>query len=93
MPVVVPSGRFHNDRFPVTPEQFGAIGDGVVEDTDAVQAAFTSAGGGGAVYLSPGKTYLCDLHNAVTVLTTATLLCDGHPNRSWVALTNNGLEV
>lgn len=30
-------------------------------------------------------------NNAVTASTTAAaLLCDGSPNRSWLALTNNG---
>lgn len=29
-------------------------------------------------------------NNAVTVSSTATLLCDGHPNRTLVTFTNNG---
>ena len=29
-------------------------------------------------------------NNAVTVSTTATELCDGHPRRTWLVLTNNG---
>lgn len=32
------------------------------------------------------------MNNAVTVSTTATLLCDGSPNRSWLAVTNGWLE-
>lgn len=30
------------------------------------------------------------LNNAVSVSTTATLLCDGQPRRTWLVLTNNG---
>lgn len=41
----------------VTPEQFGAAGDGTTDDTDAIQAAFDSCVDGGVVQLSPGKTY------------------------------------
>lgn len=40
----------------VTPEMFGAVGDGVADDTDAIQAAFDS--GTDVVWFSPGKTYL-----------------------------------
>jgi hypothetical protein len=47
-----------------TPQQFGAVGDGVADDTAAVQAAITAAGTtgavgkGGVVYFPPG-TYNC----------------------------------
>lgn len=43
----------------VTDEAYGAVGDGVADDTAAVQAAITavSGAGGGIVYLPPG-TYL-----------------------------------
>lgn len=30
------------------------------------------------------------LNNAVTVSTSATLLCDGQPRRTWLVFTNNG---
>lgn len=30
------------------------------------------------------------LNNAVTVSTSATLLCDGQPRRTWLVLSNNG---
>lgn len=40
----------------VTPEEYGAIGDGVANDTVAINAA---AATGKSVMLTPGKTYLC----------------------------------
>lgn len=43
------------DAFYVTPEMFGAIGDGETDDTEAMQAAFASRQ---SVYLGPHKTYL-----------------------------------
>lgn len=45
---------------PITPEKFGAVGDGVTDDTDALKlaAAVVQAAGGGAVHFMPGKTYL-----------------------------------
>lgn len=30
------------------------------------------------------------LNNTVTVSTTATLLCEGSPRRTWLVLTSNG---
>lgn len=38
---------------------YGAIGDGVEDDTAAIQAAITAAGEGDCVFFPPG-TYLCD---------------------------------
>ena len=41
----------------VNVKDFGAVGDGVADDTDAIQAAINSIPNGGAVYLNKG-TYL-----------------------------------
>lgn len=37
-----------------TPQRYGAIGDGVSDDTDAIEAAIRAAGAGGVVYFPPG---------------------------------------
>lgn len=41
----------------VTPEQFGAVGDGVTDDTDAIQAALDDANAGSNVVLLTAYTY------------------------------------
>lgn len=51
------------------PETHGAVGDGVANDTTAVQAALTAVAAGGVVYLS--RTYLC---GALTVTGTDILI-------------------
>lgn len=49
----------------VTPEMFGAVGDGVTDDTIAIQSAFNSAKN---VKFSGGKTYV--ITNSINVLQT-----------------------
>ena len=41
----------------VTPETYGAIGNGSTDDTAAMNAAATAAGDWGQVFLNPAKTY------------------------------------
>lgn len=41
----------------VTPESYGAIGDGVTNDASALNAAAIAAGAWGQVFLNPAKTY------------------------------------
>lgn len=57
--VALPTGFVRDAIKYVTPEMFGAVGDGTVDDTAALAAAFNQMGAAGAVcYLSAGKTYL-----------------------------------
>lgn len=51
-------------RESVSVTDFGAIGDGVVDDTAAIQAAINSVSGGGTVYFPPG-TYLVSATSTV----------------------------
>lgn len=56
----------------ITPDQFGAVGDGVTDDTAAVKAALLRAGPGRTVTLHPGRKYLTNglaLDNGAHVLT------------------------
>ena len=50
---------FHVDAFVVYPEDFGALGDGLTDDTDAFYQAgqAITAADGGTLRLMPGKTY------------------------------------
>ncbi len=55
-----------------TPEEFGAAGDGVTDDTDALQAAVDAVreAGTGTVALAPGATYLVssvDIQHGLTI--------------------------
>lgn len=65
------TGHFSNDTIPsehpymvvVRPEQFGAKGDGVTDDTIAIQAAFDAASNNGTVIFGRKKTYLVSKAN------------------------------
>jgi hypothetical protein len=57
-----------------TPEDFGARGDGVHDDTVALQKAFDAVPTGGTLELRPGADYL---HSDVLTLTTPDVTVDG----------------
>ena len=40
---------------------FGAVGNGIADDTDAIQAAFDAAAGGKTVYINPGTYRITDV--------------------------------
>lgn len=65
----------------VTPEMFGAVGDGVTNDAAALQAACNS----GRPVVIPGKTYLINTSVNVPAATTIT----GAGNKSILATTGN----
>lgn len=50
----------------ITPEMFGAVGDGSADDTSALQAAFDACGYGTTLLIAPDKTYC---HTAIVSLT------------------------
>lgn len=59
----------------ITPEKYGAVGDGVTDDSAAIQAAIDAAGGSGTVYLQ-NKTYLIET-GIIINSAYAKLVCDG----------------
>lgn len=57
--VALPAGFVRDAIKYVTPEMYGAVGDGITDDSAALAAAFTRMGATGEVcYLSAGKTYI-----------------------------------
>jgi hypothetical protein len=59
----------------ITPEMYGAAGNGVTDDSAAIQAAIDAAGGSGTVYLQ-NKTYLIGT-GLIINSAYAKLVCDG----------------
>ena len=72
----------------LTPEMFGAKGDGITDDTAAIQAAIdaTEAAGGGTVLFADKKTYLC---NQPTLLSTGVDMIFGIKSSN-ISLIGNG---
>lgn len=58
----------------VTPLQYGAVGDGVTDDSAALQRAFTAAGVGGTVVLPAGRVFA---HRSVLKITIPQLRLTG----------------
>lgn len=56
----------------VTPEMYGAKGDGVTLDSQALEAMISAAGIGGVIQLTPNKTYLFD--RKISMLDSQTLV-------------------
>ena len=50
-PIRMLAGRF------ITPEMYGAVGDGVTDDQTALQAALNALVPGATLYIGPGRTY------------------------------------
>ena len=74
------------NQYYVTPEQFGAVGDGVTDDTKAIQAAFDAAANGGTVKFGKQKTYLVSKQADQTAYVAG----GSHPNLMHYMLRING---
>lgn len=73
-----PSPRRQPGTHPLNVRQFGAAGDGVTDDSPAIQAALDAAGAGGEVYFPDGQYMM----TKVTVSSTANVTISGE---SWNA--------
>ena len=51
----LPDAESTSSQYYVTPQMFGAVADGVTDDTAAIQAAFDSLTDGGTIYFPSGK--------------------------------------
>lgn len=88
----------------ITPEQFGAIGDGVTDDTVAIQRAIDSLTNGGTVYFHPKHYLTSDLYiktDGITLqgsrgtdATHSTMLIPSKLNKALISIgTENGHKV
>lgn len=59
----------------VTPEMYGAAGDGVSDDTIALRACIAGAGAGGVIVLKGGATYL--ISGSLALLSGQTIIANG----------------
>ncbi len=67
------------------PRDFGAVGDGAHDDTDAVQAALDACVGGGTVHVSPGTYAIRPIvfnGNGITLQLDSGATLQGSPNRA-----------
>ena len=69
----------------VTPKKFGAVGDGVADDSDAIQSALNA---GGLVYLPAGRYKIT---KTLTIGSNTTLMGDG--DNSVIFLGDNGANL
>lgn len=81
----------------VDPRDFGAIGDGLADDTAAIHRAIAAAGDGGTVYFPAGSYRHDDIvviagRNLVVTGTDATLL-SATPERSAIVLSGDGSTI
>ena len=72
--IYAPSGGGSADLPWVTPQDYGAVGDGVTDDTTAIQAAINAATTAGGTVFFPKGTYKVSL--GISILSNVTLLGD-----------------
>lgn len=81
----IPLDIFTENNEYITPEQFGAKGDGTTDDQKAIQAAIDYASTNGVTLVIPSKTYVIKStiyitnHIAIIGATTPTLWNDNNP--------------
>ena len=61
----------------VTPEQYGAVGDGVADDTTAIQDAVTALTAGQALVFQAGATYLVSANVTKSSVDDLVIVADG----------------
>lgn len=77
--------RLSEEIVAVKPQKFGAVGDGVTDDSDAIQAALNE---GGLVYLPAGRYKIT---KTLTIGSNTTLMGDG--DNSVIFLGDNGANL
>src|SRR5690606_1864170 len=87
-----PHGAFteFSDRA-VNVKWFGAVGDGVTDDTQALQDALSSLGDSGGIVFVPAGTYL--FNETLVIRNGQTVMGVGHYNGSTLLYTGTGSAV